>query len=152
MKRKGDTMSEPKKRVTIQLKTSIQDGQEREENQLEAIGFFFNKKGLDVLQFTEKLDDDAEVSTLITIHSEKISIKRSGAVSMHQQFRLGQKTENVYQHLHGHIHMETYTRQIAYYPPSKGLARLAIDYTVKLNGQSARNHTLELQFTEEDCE
>ena len=142
-------MNEQKKDVSIRLKTIIADGKDQEVNELQVKGSFFQKGNLDVLNFTEKIET-SEINTLITIQQGKIAIKRSGAVSMHQRFHLGQATETVYKHPHGNIHMETFTKQIHYRPLQSGIAALlALDYAVKLNGQDARNHRLELLFEED---
>src|SRR5699024_9592182 len=102
-------MIQPKSRVSIHLKTVIHDGKVTEENEATAVGVFHQKETLAVLTYKEEMEDYGAVNTLITIHSERISIKRTGAVSMHQQFHLHHPTENVYQHPHGNIHMETFT-------------------------------------------
>lgn len=142
-------MKQEKKQVSIQLKTAIKDDGDIENNQMKVPGIWIKRGGLDVLRFKEELDEE-EVTTLITIQKGRVSIKRSGIVSMHQQFRLGERSENVYQHPHGNIHMETYTEQMMYQTLSETLpARLVIDYTVRLNGQQKRKHTLELLFEEE---
>ncbi|MCF3942770.1 DUF1934 domain-containing protein [Oceanobacillus alkalisoli] len=145
-------MNEPEKRVAIQLKMKIQDASDKEVNHIKSTGVFFRKGKLDVLRFEEKIDD-VEISTLVTIQKGKVTIKRSGGISMHQQFRLGQITENVYKHPHGNLHMETFTQLMMYQPLGHGIpARLNLDYTVKLNGQDERKHTLELMMIEEDPE
>lgn len=144
-------MNQPKKHIKIDLKTLIQDDSDKEENQVLAKGLFFRKGGLDVINFKEKIDD-AEIATLITIQAEKVAIKRTGAVSMHQQFRLGQSTENVYRHPHGNIYMETFTDHYSYRPLEHGeSALLEMRYTVILNGEIERKHKLKLEFTEEDA-
>lgn len=143
-------MNELEKRVALQLKMKIQDASDKEVNHIKSTGVFFRKGKLDVLRFEETIDD-MEISSLITIQKEKVTIKRTGAVSMHQQFRLGQVTENVYKHPHGNLHMETFTQLMMYQPLGQGIpARLNLDYTVKLNGQDERKHTLELIIIEED--
>jgi uncharacterized beta-barrel protein YwiB (DUF1934 family) len=117
------------------------------------VGVFQQKETLAVLTYKEEIEGHGTVNTLITIQSGKVSIKRKGAVSMHQKFRLQHPTENVYQHPHGNIHMETYTDQMTYIPPeSEKSGRLRLEYNVKLNGQEERKHTLELVFTEEDAQ
>lgn len=143
-------MSQPKKHVAIRLKTNIREAADIEENEIKATGVFFQKGTMDVLNFKDKIED-LEIPTLVTIQPEKVAIKRSGAVSMHQQFRLGQATENVYKHPHGNIHMETFTNHLSYSTLASGEpAELKLEYTVKLNGTDERKHTLELIFTEED--
>ena len=146
-------MVQPKKQVFIQLKTVINDTGEIEKNEVKFSGVFSQKGSLDVLTYKENLEDQGEVSTLITIQPDKVSIKRTGIVSMHQQFRIGRVTENVYQHPHGNIHMETLTDKASYTPLEKGESgNLQLGYTTKLNGQNERKHTLDLAFTEEDAQ
>lgn len=139
--------------VAIQLHTEIDDAGEIEKSNVKASGEYHQKNNLNVITYKEKIEEQGEINNLITIQSEKISIKRFGFVSMHQQFRKGQITENVYQHPHGNIHMETFTKDISFEPPKHGQSgRLRLNYTVKLNGQNERKHTLELLFTEEDAQ
>lgn len=144
-------MTQPKKQVSIHLKTAIKDGRDTEKNEIHANGIWLKKGGLDVIRFKEEMDETA-ITTMITIQARRVTVKRSGTVSMHQQFQLGERTENVYHHPHGNLHMETFTDQVMYQTPAPGVpGRLIIDYTVILNGQIKRKHTLELLFEEEDA-
>lgn len=146
-------MVQPKNQVFIHLKTVINDTGELEENEVKAAGSFYQRNNLDVLTYKEELEKAGEVNTLITIQPERVTIKRTGAVSMHQQFQKEKLTENVYQHPHGNIHMETFTNGILYRAPGeKQPGLLQLEYTMKLNGQNERRHTLELLFTEEDSQ
>ena len=146
-------MVQPKKQVFIHLKTVINDTGEIEENEVKSSGVFYQKGSLDVLTYKEILEEQGELNTLITIQPDKVSIKRTGIVSMHQQFRIGKVTENVYQHPHGNIHMETLTDKFSYTPPGQGASgHLQLEYTTKLNGQNERKHTLDLVFKEEDAQ
>jgi len=146
-------MVQPKKQVFIHLKTVINDAGEIEENEVKSSGVFYQKGSLDVMTYKENLEDQGEVSTLITIQPNKISIKRTGVLSMHQQFRIGRVTENVYQHPHGNIHMETLTDKASYTSLEQGESgHLQLGYTTKLNGQNERKHTLDLVFKEEDAQ
>lgn len=145
-------MIQPKKQVAIHLKTVINDTGQAEENELKSTGTFYSRNRLDVLTYKERVEDDGEIKTLITIQPERVAIKRSGIVSMHQQFQMKKPTESVYQHPHGNIHMETFTNEMLYRAPGEQPGILHLEYTVKLNGQNERKHTLELLFTEEDSQ
>jgi uncharacterized beta-barrel protein YwiB (DUF1934 family) len=137
--------------VRVELHMVIDDNGQKESTTSKQSGKYFKKQNIDVLTFEEKTEDNYVIKNLITIQPEKVSIKRSGLVSMNQQFRTNHITENVYTHPHGHIHMETYTKSIRYQVGdqfSEGL--LHIDYTVKLNGQDERNHALTLTYKKED--
>ncbi|MBP1948893.1 DUF1934 domain-containing protein [Virgibacillus litoralis] len=144
--------SEPKE-VSIELQTVINDDGQTEYNTVKENGNFYKKDNIDVLTFKEKADDGSLINNLITIHADKVSIKRIGSVKMHQQFRLRQTSENVFQHEYGHIHMETFTNSMQYQEladQQNGLLKL--DYTVKLNGQEERKQKITLSIKEEDSQ
>ncbi|MHA6250645.1 YwiB family protein [Oceanobacillus sp. CAU 1775] len=144
-------MVQPKSQVSIRLKMKIVDAGETEKNEVKAVGIFQQRNNLAALTYSEEIDGYGEANTFITMQQEKVSIKRTGVVTMQQNFRLNQLTENVYRHPHGNILMETFTDEIHYSPPTKADAgRLEMNYTVKLNGEDERKHTLELEFVEED--
>lgn len=137
-------------RVRIELQTTIDDNGQMEYNTIKQTGNFYKKDNVDVLTFDEELADTSIVRNFITIQPEKVNIKRTGNISMHQKFHNKEKTENMYKHPHGFLHMETYTSGMDYQPASSGNpGRLRLDYTVKLNGQEERIHQLTLTFSEE---
>jgi uncharacterized beta-barrel protein YwiB (DUF1934 family) len=141
------------KQVTIHLQTVIEDNGQKETNSSNQIGKFYRKDKMDVITFEEKTEDNHRIKSFITIHPEKVNIKRSGIISMNQQFHKEKITENVYTHPHGNIHMETYTNSIDYQALSNQQdGQLNIDYTVKLNGQEERKHKLTLTLKKEDAE
>lgn len=144
-------MNGMQKKVSIKLQTIIKDNGQVERNEQQHTGSYHKKAGLDVLIFEEKLDDGSNVKNMITIQDDKVSINRSGAVKMNQKFRRDGLTENTYQHSYGVLTMETFTKSMAYQRLEEiASGKLSIDYTVKLNGQDERQHTLKLNFTEEE--
>lgn len=145
---RGMTVSFDKTEVQLKLVTEIRELGEKAVTTIEEAGSFYRKGDMAVLKFTEHQEED--VSSLITIQSEKVSVKRTGAVNMHQIFKKNHLTENVYKHAYGTILMETYTDQIQYKAPADGReGRLFISYTTKLNGEGNRRHRLTLTFKEE---
>lgn len=144
-------MKPEKQRVSINLKTRIDDQGEIEYNTVKETGDFYSKGHFDVLIFEEEIEPGATIRNLITIQLDKATIKRSGIVDMNQSFLLDKKTEAHYQHPHGTFHMETYTDSFTYDSLTEGVeGRLAITYTVKLNGMQERKHALELTYQKED--
>ena len=144
-------MSTIHKKVKIDISTIIIDGEEKEHNAQQQSGELFLKDGKQVLTYEDKLEDGSLVKSLITIQKQKVTISRSGAIKMNQKFMAGQITENVYQHPHGKLHMETYTKTIGQTSSSDPIGgSVDIAYTVKLNGQDERNHTLRLAYNEEE--
>jgi uncharacterized beta-barrel protein YwiB (DUF1934 family) len=140
-------------KVDIILRTTITDQEETEKNELKHTGYFYRNDSFDVLKFDERLEEGVSVRNLITLQKEKVTIKRSGAVSMNQKFQENKITENVYHHPHGTMHMETFTNSIRYQLlDDANEGRLKIIYQVKLNGQANRKHELTLIFKEESSQ
>ncbi|MCZ0703636.1 uncharacterized beta-barrel protein YwiB (DUF1934 family) [Natronobacillus azotifigens] len=143
-------MSRGKATVRLQLKSEISEQAERQVTEVEAIGYLYKQSGRTVLTYIEEREDQQKIANLITITPDKVSIKRSGAVEMHQQFKRDQKTENVYRHQFGTIHMETFTEEIRYLPLTvEEDGQLLMRYTTKLNGEGERHHRLLLIMKEE---
>lgn len=137
-------------KVELELHTTIDDDGQLEENTTAQSGLLYQSGNRHVLLFDEGLEDGSIVKNMITIQSDKVSIKRTGPITMHQQFYLNRITENVFQHPHGNLHMETTTTSIDYQPLSAyGNGILKLYYNVKLNGQNERKHTLTLSLKEE---
>ncbi|WP_186576950.1 DUF1934 domain-containing protein [Aquibacillus kalidii] len=134
--------------VHIKMTTEIRELGQKSVTVMEEQGSFIQKGHTSVLTFTEHQEDQEDVNSLITINPDKVSVKRSGAVDMNQQFRKKQVTENVYRHAYGTIHMETHTDQITYEQPTSGKGKLFISYTTKLNGEGERRHRLTIIFKE----
>jgi len=139
------------KNVKVELRTIIDDRGQMEYNKQKQQGTFYQKNQLHVLTFDEKTEDQSIIKNFITIQKQKVTIKRSGPISMNQQFKRKQVTENVYRHSLGLIRMETFTDQLIYkaYEEQTG-GELTIVYRQKMNGQEERKHKLELTFIEED--
>ncbi|MEW9676365.1 DUF1934 domain-containing protein [Lentibacillus sp. L22] len=139
-------MKQEQSQVAIELHMWIEDNGQVEETTTKATGYLYNRNKMDVLTYHEQLENSGDtIKNLLTIQREKVSIKRSGAVAMHQQFSPGETSETLFQHMHGAIHMETYTEEIVYQPPRRTKpGELSVAYQVKLNGQDARRHQLTL--------
>ena len=137
--------------VKIKLQTEIHDGNDRQRTNVKSTGELFQADRQTVVRFTEKIDDQPDVSTMVTIKPDRVSIKRSGGAEMHQQFRLERPTEMVYSHQFGAIRMETLTRDFNYRPlTNEQDAKLTINYTTKMDGEKEREHTLSLTIEEDN--
>ncbi|MDL4839094.1 DUF1934 domain-containing protein [Aquibacillus rhizosphaerae] len=137
--------------VKVKLVTEIRDLGAKDITVVEEDGMFIQKGQTSVLRYVEHNDNGEDVNSLITIHPDKVSVKRTGPVDMLQQFRKKQMTENVYRHAYGTIHMETHTDQITYQQPVDGKSgRLFISYTTKLNGEGERRHRLTITIQEDN--
>lgn len=138
--------------VDIQLKTTIRDDEQKETIENKYKGRYFNKGTTDVLLYEEKTEDNETIKNFVTIQPDRVNIKRSGAITMNQQFVSKQITECYFSHPHGRIHMETFTNEINLHPPKESVGEVSIAYTVKLNGQEKRQHELTLAYRKEQME
>ena len=134
----------------INLQTAINDESDTQKTTVEAEGELYQTSRQTVIRFTEKIEDQPEVKVMITVKPDQVTIKRSGGVAMNQKFKPEQKTETIYRHQFGSLRMETFTNYFHYQPlTSTTNACLKIDYTTKLNGESERQHKLELSIEED---
>jgi len=133
--------------VMIKLMTWIHDDGEEEKSSTQHIGTLRRAKHADILTYEEDFEGYA-IRNLITIKPDSANIKRSGAIGMHQSFRHESITENMYQHPHGSLHMETKTERL-FHEIGTNSGVLEIVYTVKLNGLNERNHQLRVEYEEE---
>ncbi len=147
--RGDEKMSLQRTPVRIKLDTFIRDDQVMDRITNSFQGTFIEKDHTAVLMYREQLDDGHYVDTFITITDQKVNVKRSGAVSMNQAFIDNERTECVYTHPHGTMHMETFTKERVYERTAIG-GKISLRYEVKLNGQDARHHEFELTYTKED--
>lgn len=146
-----DKMNDTKKQVTIKLKTLISDQGQIETVKTEQRGTLLRHGRRDILLYDEVTEEGLKIGNFITLQEDKVTIKRSGSISMYQQFVVNQIDETMYEHPHGTIHLETFTQRLRYDSPSNQYnGKLEIDYTVSLNGQEERQHKLVLTYEEED--
>ncbi|GLO67700.1 DUF1934 domain-containing protein [Oceanobacillus kimchii] len=142
-------MTNGRKEVTIELKTTIHDIEtgDKETQKQSFSGELIAQGKFDVLKFTEVLEDGQKIQNMITIQPERVAIRRSGAIKMNQQFQENSRTENIYQHMHGSMRMETFTNRISFEKEKDDKGNLQMDYNMKLNGQLEREHRLVLTFS-----
>ncbi|WP_058308727.1 DUF1934 domain-containing protein [Gracilibacillus massiliensis] len=140
-----------KSQVNIKMTMEIVDQGKQDITIVEEKGQLLEKADTTVLTFSEENENNEQTNSLITIHPDKVSVKRSGAVSMLQKFDKKQITENVYRHQFGTIHMETETEQMTYQPPQANKnGKLFISYSTSLNGDKPRRHQLTILVKKED--
>ncbi len=143
-------MSVKRKNINVELRTVIEDDGEKELIIVKQKGKYFKRNNLEVLTYTERTDGEEDIDNMISIHPDKINIKRTGAVSMNQIFLKGRVTESLYKHPHGNIHMEIDTVSMSYESMEMtGRGQVVIAYQAMLNGTEKRDHYLTLTFMEE---
>src|SRR5699024_7417184 len=104
--------------IHIKLQTTIIDNDTTEKSEIKESGKIYKKEHGDMIVYEEKLDNEEQaiVKNIVTIQPDKVLIRRSGAVKMNQLFQEGKRSESVFHHPHGRMHMETFTKSIAYHP------------------------------------
>lgn len=143
-------MSQLKKQVIVKLQTIIDDKGQQEVSTTKQRGTILRRKARDILFFDERTKEGLKVNNFITLQPHKVSIKRSGQISMYQQFMVNQRDETIYEHPLGTLHMETFTKRLNYKRlDTPYSAKLTIDYNVSLNGQPSRRHQLVLIYEED---
>lgn len=136
--------------VEVELRTVIDRNGEKEMSIVKQTGEYMRKHSIEIITFMEKREDIGDVRNYITIQDHKVTIKRSGAISMTQQFEVGKRAESLYRHPYGSLHFNIKTNSIE-------LSRLAgdapgeviITYDATINGIEEQHHHLTLTFTEE---
>lgn len=140
-----------RKDVIIELRSVIDDAGEKELHIVKQSGRYYKRDGIEVLTYTEEVEDDGKINNLITMTEDKVNINRSGVFTVNQQFLLNKKSESLYQHPHGNIHMSIKTSSITHrsiLENEKG--QLIVKYEAILNGQIKRDHYLTLTYYEEE--
>ncbi|KAB8127160.1 DUF1934 domain-containing protein [Gracilibacillus oryzae] len=136
--------------VSLKMTMEINDRGTKDVTIIEEKGQLLEKDTTAILTFSESNENDEQIHSFITIKPDSISVKRSGAVNMHQKFIRKQITENVYRHEFGTIHMETTTDQIIYQPPEgQKQGKLFISYSTSLNGDTPRRHRLTITLNKQ---
>lgn len=139
-----------KKNVAVQLHTVIEDQGDKEMSIVKQEGEYFRKGNLEVVTFTDRIEDIGTIKNQISIHTDKVTVKRSGAISMNQQFMEGKKSECLYRHPYGMFAMEIETYHVsAEYKDEGKTKEVVIEYDVFMNEDPPRSHYLTLTITEE---
>ena len=138
-----------KKYVAIEIRTVIDDQGEKELTISKQKGSYIKKGEMEVISFIEKTKDFGEVKSLITIQPDKVNLKRSGNITMNQQFVEGQISECLYRHPYGAFRMEIQTESITHEQKDRD-NKVIIVYDLALDGAQTRHHHLTLTYTEEE--
>ncbi|MBO1002084.1 DUF1934 domain-containing protein [Pseudogracilibacillus auburnensis] len=135
-----------KKNIQVELRTVIDDQGDKELSIIKQIGKYMKKDHIEVVTFIDKTDF-GEVNNLITIQPNKVNMKRSGHITMNQQFIEGKVTECYYRHPYGAFHLEVDTLSIQHQILQEDReGKVVIEYETKLNGQEKRYHHLTLIY------
>jgi|SRR5690625_3872661 len=139
--------------VDIELRTVIDRNGEKEMSIVKQTGEYVSKKSIEIITFIEKREDIGDIRNYITIQKNKVTIRRSGAISMNQQFEVGKKSESLYRHPYGTLHFQITTETLKRTPMGKNKpGEIVITYQATINGIEEQKHYLTLTFMEEKIE
>lgn len=107
------TTSFKKLNASFRIDTVIVNASYQERLQSEANGTCYVKEQTVVCTFVEKTDG-GDIKTVVTMNPDDVTIHRSGAVQMRQQFVQGKKTKGTYLTTYGRFEMEIKTKYIQF--------------------------------------
>lgn len=139
-----------KKIVEIELRTVIDHQGDKEMSIVKQNGEYIAKRNIEVIKYTEQRDDIGNVENFITIHPDRVTIKRTGSITMSQKFELDKKSASIYRHPYGTFHLEIETEKLRCRPLQiNKIGEIIIEYTAVINGLEKQHHHLTLTYTEE---
>lgn len=127
------------KRVKIHIRTNIK----RQGQTLEQIceGKFFEKDEGWNLVYEEDLGDNQRALTTVKMQNGSVTIVRTGAVRMRQEYRTGQIAKGKYETPYGLMWMETKTDEIRWEEE-----RFFLSYRLKLNGEDLGRYEIAMKL------
>lgn len=139
-----------KKQITISLRTVIDRQGEKEMSISKQKAIYLRKGTVEIIKYVENKEDIGEVNNYITIQPDRVSIKRSGHIAMNQIFEEGRKSETVYRHPYGTLHLQIETESITYQSLKDAKqGEIIIEYDAIINGIEEQRHHLILTYMEE---
>ena len=139
-----------RKLIHISLHTTIENNGDKEIIKNTYKGKYVRKGNVEVITYTEITDGFGDINNRITLHPNKVNIKRSGQITMNQQFIVNHRTESLYRHPYGNMTMEIDTKEMTRRSlSSREAGQVRIVYDVHLTGKEISEHFLVLTYTEE---
>ncbi len=136
--------------IDVELRTVIDRNGEKEMSIIKQPAEYMRKESIEIITFTEKREDIGNIRNYITIQDKKVTIKRSGAITMNQHFEVGKRSESLYRHPYGSLHFDIRTKTLHIKRLSKEEAgEIIITYDATINGIEEQAHHLTLTYTEE---
>lgn len=140
-------MTTAKQQVHVTLDTTITEDGHTQKESVRVMGEVMGLGMKRMIKFTEINDQDESIDTVMMLSDDKVTLKRTGAIQMSQQFIESKKTESHYQHPLMRFRIETYTDTIEYsYKESDAALSLTMRYRTVIDGEGERTHTLNLQI------
>lgn len=137
--------------VEVELRTVIDRNGEKEMSIVKQTGEYMRKRTIEIITFTEKREDIGDIRNYITIQDTKVTIKRSGAISMNQHFEVDKRSESLYRHPYGSLHFDIMTHSLEINRLEGSTpGEIIIIYDAMINGIEEQQHHLTLTYMEEN--
>ena len=138
------------KAVTIQLNTTISNGETDETYELLTFGTMQNKAGTWYLRYDEVQNDLENVHTILKWAPEEVFIMRNGKVKMRQRFLKGLMTVGTYESPYGVMQMLTTTKNMDHtYNEDAKAGKMILTYALNMNGNDIGQYKMEIHYKEE---
>lgn len=130
--------------IRLKLVTEIRDGAGRKELlTIEEEGTLYSKEDATFLAYKEMMENVGQISNVIKIKGDEVSIMRSGGVSMRQTYKKGAKTSGSYQSPYGMMEMVAKTENIDFTNRTESRkAKLILSYQLQMQGEWVGRHRL----------
>jgi len=138
------------KAVSIQLNTTISNGEAEETYELLTFGTLQNKGGTWYLRYDEVHSDMENVHTILKWAPEEVFIMRSGKVKMRQRFIKDLMTVGTYESPYGTMQMLTTTKNLNHaFNEETREGRMILAYDLNMNGNDVGRYKMEINYKEE---
>ena len=138
------------KEVTIQLNTTISNGETNETYELLTFGTMQNKAGTWYLRYDEVQNDLENVHTILKWAPEEVFIMRSGKVKMRQRFIKDLMTVGTYESPYGTMQMLTTTKKLNHaFNEETREGKMILAYDLNMNGNDVGRYKMEINYKEE---
>ncbi|HHY73812.1 MAG TPA: DUF1934 domain-containing protein [Bacillus bacterium] len=130
--------------IRLKLVTEIRDGAGRKELLTTKVeGTLYSKEDATFLAYKEMMENVGEISNIIKIKTDEVTIIRSGGVSMRHTYKKGATTSGHYQSPYGMMEMVTKTENVDYtYSTKSQKAKLVLSYQLQMQGEWVGRHRL----------
>lgn len=130
--------------IKLKLVTEIRDGAGRKELlTIEEEGTLYSKEDATFLAYKEMMENVGQISNVIKIKGDEVSIMRSGGVSMRQTYKKGATTSGSYQSPYGMMEMVAKTENVDFTNRTESKkAQLILSYQLQMQGEWVGRHRL----------
>lgn len=130
--------------IKVKFVTEIRDQAGRKELlATEADGTLYSKEEATFLAYKEMMENVGQISNIIKIKNNEVTIMRSGGVSMRHTYIKGATTSGAYQSPFGMMEMVTKTENVDFtYHTNSRKAKLFLSFQLQMQGEWVGRHRL----------